>query len=229
MVIALFYTSHISWISLGTGLGFLALLIGANRMGIRSPFIYGLIGIGGLWLAFLFSGFHPTIAGVLAALTIPATSAMTKKEFAQKSEKFRKEFQKAEVPGVSVLENEEQAHAIQALETTNKLIQPPLQKLEHALYPWVTFAIMPIFALANAGVVIATDLSSLVTSSLSLGIGLGLLLGKPFGNRSWCLGRCEIWRFCPAIPPSLATHWRIGIYGRDRLYDVHFYCHFGFY
>lgn len=180
-------------------MGFLALLMGANRMGIRSPLIYGLIGIAGLWFAFLFSGLHPTIAGVLAALTIPATSALTKREFAHKSEKFTQEFQKAEVPGTSVLANEEQAHAIHALEATTDLIQPPLQKLEHALYPWVTFAIMPIFALANAGVVMNADLSSLVTNSLSLGIALGLLLGKPLGI---CFGAWAVIRCGSSVLPS---------------------------
>ncbi len=209
LVIAFFYTSHISWISLGSGFLFLAILMGANRMGIRSPFIYGLFGIGGLWFAFLLSGIHPTIAGVLAAFTIPATSGMTKKEFGHKSERFSHEFQKAEVPGVSVLENEEQSQAIQALETAKDLIQPPLQKLEHALYPWVTFAIMPIFALANAGVVIVTDFSSLVSDSLSLGIGLGLLLGKPLGI---CLGAWVVVRFGNAVLPShLSWHQIIGL------------------
>ncbi|MDT3778746.1 Na+/H+ antiporter NhaA [Nitrospira sp. MA-1] len=199
LVIALFYTSEISWISLGTACVFLAILMGANRMGLRSPFIYGLFGIGGLWLAFLFSGLHPTIAGVLAAFTIPATSAITKKEFAHKSEKFSQEFRKAEVSGVPVLGNEEQSEAIKALETAKDLIQPPLQKLEHALYPWVTFAIMPIFALANAGVVIATDFSSLLSHSVSLGIGLGLLLGKPLGI---CLGAWVVVQFGSAVLPS---------------------------
>lgn len=199
LVIALFYTSDISWVSLGTGLVFLGILMGANRMGIRSSFIYGLFGIGGLWLAFLFSGLHPTIAGVLAAFTIPATSAITKNEFAHKSEKFSQEFRKAEVSGVSVLGNEGQSQAIQALEKAKDLIQPPLQKLEHALYPWVTFAIMPIFALANAGVVIATDFSSLLSHSVSLGIGLGLLLGKPLGI---CLGVWVVVYFGRSVLPS---------------------------
>ncbi|MGE0474938.1 MAG: Na+/H+ antiporter NhaA, partial [Nitrospirales bacterium] len=161
LVIAVFYTSEISWLSLGTGLGFLAILVGANWVGIRSPLVYGLVGIGGVWLAFLFSGIHPTIAGVLNALTIPVSSAMTKKEFAQKSQSFGRAFQQAEVPGVSVLENKDQAQAVHALETASELIQPPLQKLEHTLYPWVTFAIMPLFALANAGVEITPEAFSL--------------------------------------------------------------------
>lgn len=203
LVIAIFYTSDISWISLGVGLAFLAILIGANWLGIRSPIFYGLFGIGGVWVAFLFSGIHPTIAGVLNAFTIPTTAALTKKEFAHKSEKFSQEFQRAEVPGVSVLENKEQAQAVHALETANDLIQPPLQKLEHVLYPWVTFAIMPIFALANAGVVITTDSFSLLSNTLSLGIGLGLLLGKPLGI---CLGAWLVVRFGSSDFPS-HLHW----------------------
>ncbi|GJL65213.1 MAG: Na(+)/H(+) antiporter NhaA [Nitrospirales bacterium] len=202
MVIAMFYTSHISWVSLGTGLSFLIILMAINWAGIRSPLVYGLVGGGGLWLAFLLSGIHPTIAGVLAAFTIPATSAMSKKEFSEKSRRFQNVFQKSEVPGVSVLENKEQIHAAEALKTASDLIQPPLQKLEHTLHPWVTFAIMPLFALANAGVVIKTDLSTLASSSLSLGIALGLLLGKPLGI---CLGAWVVMALGRASLPSPLT------------------------
>ena len=204
LVIAVFYTSEISWLSLGTGLGFLSILVGANWVGIRSPLVYGIVGIGGVWLAFLFSGIHPTIAGVLAALTIPASSAITKNEFSQKSQTFGKAFQEAEVPGVSVLENKDQAQAVEALETASSLIKPPLQKLEHALYPWVTFAVMPIFALANGGVTITAEASALFSHPLPLGICLGLLVGKPLGIflGAWAVVRSGY----SALPTHL--HWR---------------------
>ncbi len=202
LVIAMFYTSDISWISLGVGLGFLAILIGANWLGIRSPIFYGLFGIGGVWLAFLFSGIHPTVAGVLNAFTIPTTAALTKKEFTHKSDIFKREFQKSEVPGTSILENENQVQAVQALKTTTDLMQPPLQKLEHTLYPWITFGVMPIFALANAGVEFNSNISSLFTSSLALGIGLGLLMGKPLGV---CLGVWAAIKFGGSSIPSLLT------------------------
>ena len=202
LVIAIFYTSDISWISLGVGLGFLAILIGANWLGIRSPIFYGLFGIGGVWLAFLFSGIHPTIAGVLNAFTIPTTAALTEKEFAHKSDTFKREFQKSEVPGASILENENQVQAVQALKTTTDLMQPPLQKLEHALYPWITFGVMPIFALANAGVEFTTNISSLFTSSLALGISLGLLMGKPLGV---CLGAWAAIKFGGSSIPTPLT------------------------
>ncbi|MGD9849679.1 MAG: Na+/H+ antiporter NhaA [Nitrospirales bacterium] len=209
LVIAVFYTSDISWLSLGTGLGFLAILVGANWVGIRSPIIYGVVGIAGVWLAFLFSGIHPTIAGVLAALTIPATSAMTKKEFSQKSQTFGRAFQQAEVPGISVLENKDQTQAVHALETASSLIQPPLQKLEHTLYPWVTFAVMPVFALANGGVTITAEASALFSHTLPLGICLGLLLGKPLGI---CLGALAVVRSgYSALPTHLQWRQIIGL------------------
>ena len=77
VVIALFYTSTISWMNVGIGLLFLLLLIGANIAGVRHPLVYSMLGIGGLWLAFLLSGIHATIAGVLAAMTIPARTRLS--------------------------------------------------------------------------------------------------------------------------------------------------------
>ncbi|HEX3035024.1 MAG TPA: Na+/H+ antiporter NhaA, partial [Thermodesulfobacteriota bacterium] len=74
LVIAFFYTSKLSWFNLAIGFGFLVALIFANRAGIRHTLIYATLGIGGLWLSFLLSGVHATVAGVLAAMTIPAYS-----------------------------------------------------------------------------------------------------------------------------------------------------------
>ena len=73
LVIALFYTSDVSVVNLAIGFGFMCVLVGGNLAGIRSPVFYGIFGIGGLWLAFLLSGIHATIAGVVAAITIPAS------------------------------------------------------------------------------------------------------------------------------------------------------------
>ncbi len=84
LVIALFYTSTISWTSLAVGALFLILLIGANMAGVRHPLVYSILGIGGLWLAFLLSGVHATIAGVIAAMTIPARIRLTGPEFLEK-------------------------------------------------------------------------------------------------------------------------------------------------
>ena len=71
--------------------------------------------------------------------------------------------------------------ALHALNSANEDVEPPLQELEHALHPWVVFAIMPLFALANAGVALGADFASTLLNPVSLGIAAGLLLGKQFG------------------------------------------------
>jgi NhaA family Na+:H+ antiporter len=77
--------------------------------------------------------------------------------------------------------NKRQRAALQELETLTQYVESPMQRLEHALHPWVTFAIMPIFALANAGVVLGGDLANTATDPLALGIIAGLVIGKPLG------------------------------------------------
>jgi Na+/H+ antiporter len=84
MVIAFFYTSNISVISLLTGGVFLIVLVLANRLGVRNVLFYGVIGIGGLWMAFLLSGIHPTVAGVIVAFTIPANVKIEDENFVKK-------------------------------------------------------------------------------------------------------------------------------------------------
>ena len=77
--------------------------------------------------------------------------------------------------------NEERQGALHALNRANEDVEPPLQEMEHALHPWVVFVIMPVFALANAGVVLGEDFAATLLSPVSLGIVAGLLLGKQFG------------------------------------------------
>jgi len=192
LVIAIFYASglHMAW--LGFGLGVLVILALANVFGLRSPIIYGSLGVL-VWLAFLHSGVHATIAGVLVALTIPARRRIDAPTFLARVRNLLQQFEaskhdeekrRAEVQQSAVLELEEACEQVQA----------PLQKMEHALHTWVAFAIMPVFAFANAGV--ALSASSLGTESLPvlLGIVLGLTLGKPIGivAASWLAVRSGI-------------------------------------
>jgi NhaA family Na+:H+ antiporter len=138
LVIAVFYTAQISWNALASAGVILLLLFVANRAGVRYIWFYLILGIG-LWLAFLKSGVHATIAGVLLGITIPLNSR----------------------GGVS---------------------ESPLHKLEHALHPWVAFAIMPVFALANAGVELKWDnFGEVLADPVTLGIIAGLFIGKQAG------------------------------------------------
>lgn len=173
LVLAIFYSSDIHWTSLLIAAVILVALIILNRIRIYSPLPYAILGIG-LWLAFLESGIHPTIAGVLLAATIPTWGIPDPKALLAQCVSVLDEFELPE----SLQPNLTQA-AAQTLETVADRMQSPAQRLEHSLLPWTTYLILPVFALANAGVVLEFDQSLL--SVVSIGIVLGLVLGKALG------------------------------------------------
>lgn len=217
LVIALFYTSDISFGNLMIGASFLLALVAANRAGIVHPLVYSILGIGGLWLAFLLSGIHATVAGVLAAMTIPARTRLSPTELVRKGERFLARIKTSDPEGQGVLADRQKAEAAQALELTTALAQTPLQRLEHALQPWVSLVIMPLFALANAGVLLKTDPTTLLNHMASLGIVAGLLIGKPAGIifASWICVRMGL----GDLPAG--TTWR-HLYGVSILAGVGF-------
>lgn len=180
LVIAIFYTSEISFISLAVAGGFLLILIIANRLGIRNLLIYTILGIG-LWFAFLKSGIHATVAGVLLAFTIPSSSRINSKEYFENNTDLLQKFDKVRGGGVNILTNEERQMYIHEIENNSKRILPPLQRFEHGLAPWVSFVIMPLFALANAGVSLGQGLAKSLLDSINIGIIAGLFIGKQAG------------------------------------------------
>ena len=180
LVIAFFYTSNISFTSLIVGSGFILVLVVSNLLGVRNTFYYGILGVAGVWLAFLMSGVHATIAGVLAAFTIPANVKIDEIGFAAKMKDYLNKFRNADPNGVPTV-TPEQLHILEDMRTISKQAMTPLQRLEHGMHPFVTFVVMPIFALANAGVTITSDSTSSGTSFVALGVIFGLLLGKFIG------------------------------------------------
>ncbi|MEO7135355.1 MAG: Na+/H+ antiporter NhaA [Vicinamibacterales bacterium] len=180
LVIAFFYTAHISWMALAVAGGFFAALIVMNRIGARHPLIYAILGIG-LWLAFLKSGIHATVAGVLLALTIPARQRIDGRAFLARSEKTLDEFRRAEDAGESNEATAVKSHALEELGTDCERAEPPMLRFEHALLPWSKHVIMPIFALSNAGVALGSGAGSALVHPISLGVICGLVLGKPIG------------------------------------------------
>jgi NhaA family Na+:H+ antiporter len=193
MVIALFYSSGINFTALAIGFGFLAILLIANRYGVRTILFYAVLGIC-VWLAFLQSGVHATIAGVLVAWTIPARNRINSTLFLQEARHILDKFEQSPASTSPMLADEVQQHAVIHLEEVCEDVQAPLQKLEHSLHTWVQFAIMPVFAFANAGV--AFSLSSLTGASamIPLGVIVGLVVGKPVGIliASWLAVRTGI-------------------------------------
>jgi NhaA family Na+:H+ antiporter len=180
LVIALFYSGEIVWVALAIAAVFLLALVLLNRLGVRRPLPYALLGIG-LWLAFLESGIHPTIAGVLLALTIPArTEVETEAYMAQCTAALGG--LGGDAPGHEEAgSSRQQQAAAQTLEVIAERIQSPLQRLERSLNPWVAYLIVPIFAFANAGVDLRGNLLAALTSHIGLGIIFGLVLGKSLG------------------------------------------------
>ncbi|CAA9555115.1 MAG: Na+/H+ antiporter NhaA type, partial [uncultured Thermomicrobiales bacterium] len=180
LIIALFYTAAVSWAALGVAAAFLAALVGANRLHVRHPLAYATLGIG-LWAAFLASGVHATIAGVLLALTIPARTRVDTGEFFRAAHRVLHDFDRAGEEGADLLTNAGQQAALAELEDLAEGVQTPLQRLEHALHPWVAFVIVPLFALANAGVALGGGLGAALREPVTLGVVAGLLFGKQLG------------------------------------------------
>lgn len=185
LVIAFFYTSDISTINLGIGVIFLGILITGNLLGIRNTIFYGIFGIGGLWLAFLMSGVHATIAGVLAAFAIPARSQLNELAFTQKLKNLVHEFEAIPPNNVTLLEPE-QVHVIDKIKKLTAVADTPLQRLEYAMHPIVAFLVMPLFALANAGIDFNADFFNTIMNPVSIGIITGLVVGKFAGITGTC-------------------------------------------
>lgn len=181
VVIALFYTSEISLVNLGVGVAFLALMLSANKLGVKNVVFYGIIGIGGVWTAFLMSGIHATIAAVLAAFAIPADARLPEAEYLKRAAAHLRDFAGMKPNGVATLD-EEQVEVIARMRGDTRDAIPPSQRLEHAMHPFVSFVVMPVFALANAGVSFAgLDADAVFSTWVAPGVALGLLAGKPLG------------------------------------------------
>lgn len=181
LVIAFFYTSELSIASLLFGLCFLAVMFIGNRLGIKSLFFYAALGIGGVWVTFLLSGIHATIAAVLAAFMIPADAKINESVYLKRMKKLTRRFEKEEPNEVRTLE-EGQVDVLTHIQHDTEIAIPLLQQLEHKMSPIVTFLIMPIFAIANAGISFTDlSLSDIFSTHVALGVTLGLLLGKPIG------------------------------------------------
>lgn len=179
LVIAIFYTSDIGWSYLGYAGIVLVFLMAANRRGVRAPAIYGFFGVL-LWYFMLKSGVHATIAGVLLAMFVPARAEVTSKDFVSKGRGILGDMEEHGLSEEVRHTDENTMHAIHSMRELAERSQTPLQRMEHALHSWTTFAIIPIFALANAGVSLDFEASA-ITHGVTMGIFFGLVVGKLVG------------------------------------------------
>lgn len=178
LVIAIFYTNelHLGYLSLG--LGVFVLMLVSNKFGIKSVIYYALLGILGIWLPFLMSGVHATIAAVLAAFAIPANARVSENYFVFKMRELREKFSNLDPDESKPDLTDRQISVVEDMRRLAKESIPPSQRLEHSMHSFVSFVVMPIFALCNAAIPISFEGGlSLVT----IGVALGLLLGKVIG------------------------------------------------
>ncbi|MEJ8802389.1 Na+/H+ antiporter NhaA [Pontibacter sp. H249] len=183
LVIALFYTSELSLLSLWIALLVFGILLILNALRVRNILIYSIFGLV-MWVAFLKSGVHATVAGILLAVTVPGRSKITEGDFISSTDTILGELHArhtAKLPPTEGYAEEDFQAAIRTIESNCEEVASPMHRLEHSLHPWVAYAIMPIFALANAGILINSDLTDGFSNPLSWGIILGLVIGKPIG------------------------------------------------
>jgi len=193
LVIALFYTENLKINALLYALLAFGSMLLANRLGVRNTLVYFLIGCV-MWYFMLKSGVHATIAGVLGAWAIPVRQRIAPEHYVVSVREYLRQFDMPHSKPTIILNPIQQA-AVQAIERASERVQSPLQRLEHILHPWVAFGILPVFALANAGVSLFGEQNAIDWSSRVLwGVALGLLLGKPIGITlaSWLAVRMEL-------------------------------------
>ncbi len=176
-VIAVFYTPDLSLIALGIGLSALALAAAGNALGARRTLFYLVLGLVA-WVGFLKSGVHSTVAGVLMALCIPARSRSDVSGFKQALRDITGALDRTLKPGLSVLADAKRQALLEDLTRASLHASAPLLRMEHGLAPWVAYGVMPVFALANAGVSLSGVSPASLLSPVTLGVALGLLFGK---------------------------------------------------
>jgi NhaA family Na+:H+ antiporter len=172
LVIAVGYTSSINLLALAGGILGIGLVILLPRFGVRSILVYVLIGLG-IWFGFHESGVHATIAGVILGLLTPARPLVSRGLLASFAHRLG-----AFLQGDSWEDAHERQAMLRTVEQSARETLSPLERLETRLHPWVSFAIMPLFALANAGVPIR---AAAFTDSVAVAVLVGLVVGKPLG------------------------------------------------
>jgi NhaA family Na+:H+ antiporter len=181
MVIAVFYTDTIALGPLAVTGALFALLIVFNVIGIRKTLPYFIIAVL-LWYALLQSGVHATLAGILGAMTVPATPKYNPERFSEHVAELMRRFEASHKPGKSIMTNDALRAVVQTLENGVHSVETPLQRLEHIWHMPVAYLVIPVFALANAGIPLEFgSLGDALANPVTFGVIMGLVLGKFVG------------------------------------------------
>lgn len=182
LVIAIFYSTHISYWLLLMAAVLLGILALGGKLGIQSKIFY--LGIGAfVWFLFLNAGIHPTIAGVLIAFCVPARPVVAPKSYIKTIRRNIGYFAHEDDDSLnkkSIL-NKDQMNWLKEIESASDKVISPLQDMEDSLHPVVNYLIVPLFAFANAGIYLGDLQFSAIFHGVSLAIIVGLVLGKFLG------------------------------------------------
>lgn len=182
LIIAFYYSQGILWTPLLIAAALLMLLFGAKALGITGATVYILLGVAFLF-AFMASGVHPTVAGVILGLMIPVGSCFSTEDFEKNAHALLKQLQESrenragdEDAGI------QRDILIRQIDELATGTESPVSRIQRSIYPWVSYLVLPLFALGHAGLEIsAKTLVGAVSSRMSLGILAGLIVGKPVG------------------------------------------------
>jgi NhaA family Na+:H+ antiporter len=175
IIIALFYSGEIAWPALGAAAALCAAIVGLQRIQVRAAFVYVALGVL-VWVALSESGVHPTLAGVALGLLTPAVPFQRPRAVSEEAHRV------ADLTIDDPEPPDADAHHWLGLTTLSREAVSPLARAEHVLHPWTGFMVIPLFALANAGMRLSPHLiREAVTSRVTLGIIAGLVVGKLLG------------------------------------------------
>jgi Na+/H+ antiporter NhaA len=188
VVIATVYTDEVDAVALGVALAILAAILVAGRFGVRNGFAYALSGVA-LWIALFESGIDPVVTGLVIGLLTYAFSP-ARMDLEHATDLFRL-FREQPTPELA---REARAGVEAAIS--------PNERLQQVLHPWTSYAIVPLFALVNAGIVINGDfLARAFSSPVTLGILIGYVVGKPIGivGATFLASRLSLGRLRPPV------------------------------
>lgn len=182
LVIAIFYSGHIDYVSLLWAAGLLVVLIVGGLYGVHFKTFYVTIGIF-VWFLFLQSGVHPTIAGVLVAFCVPAKPVYAPKKYIKTIRQSISNFSEEDEENLDKrgILTKEQTNWLKEIESASDKVISPLQDLEDSLHPIVNFIVVPLFAFANAGIWLGDINVADIFSGVSIAIITGLVIGKFIG------------------------------------------------
>ena len=208
-VIALFYTESIDLVALTYAGGCTALLLFLNLGGVRRPLPYAAVGTL-LWAAMLASGIHATIAGILIAFVIPIRPKFEPDVFIRRVKDASANMQESIADNADIIHNNRFRALVTSLGDGVRLVQAPAQRLEHSLHLPVAYLVIPVFALANAGIPVALDgFSEYLQHHITLGVLAGLVLGKPVGIAGFTWLTVKLgWA---KLPNGLTMHHVLGV------------------